>query len=230
MVYTKDGQYYINDGGATFYPTCVAFSEVDDAACDYLSFVCGACIGTQYGTIADQGKLLAQAMAEQDYYHPSCPQQGCVTWDGYSPSGFEDKVEYTYCAYDGCYYMNGMETCVCDTNSVDVAGDLEDLWLNDFTLSQCPDPRSFDELMADQLWVTNNMVDALEAQLAEIPDVQTQLSSAQEELQSIWETWETEITETINSAIDTASADGNDELCDELRNILTSLEDLSATD
>jgi len=231
MVFHKDGQYYVNDGGATYYPTCVAYSTVDDASCDYLTYVCGACLGTTYGTYEAQGILLAQAMAQPDYHHLSCPLNGCDSYDGFVPRGFEEKVEYTYCPSDdglgGCYYMNGMETCVCD-DSTDVSADLEYLWDNNFELSYCEDTRTFDELMTDQLWITNTMIDALETQVEGIPDVQTQLSSAQEELVEIWGVWQSEITTTINSAIDTARADGKDDLCDDLAQILTSLEELSS--
>jgi len=225
-VFTKDGEYYVYDGIDTYYPTCVAYSPVDDASCDYLNFVCGACLGTTYGTFADQGKILAQAMAESNFMHASCPLDGCFSYTGYSPSGFEDKVEYTYCQ-DGCYYMNGMSTCVCE-DSVDVGADLANLWNDKFELSYCEDPRQFDLLMTDQIWITNHMIDNLESQIQDIPDVQTQLNSAQAELKTIWGTWETEITQTINSAIEVARADGDDTLCDRLDDILVQLEELGS--
>merc|ERR1719326_2037690 len=103
--------------------------------------------------------------------------------------------------------MNGMETCVCDDSS-DAAADLQSLWETSFELSQCTDVRTFDEIMNDQLFITNQMITDLEEQVDSIPDVNTQLESAQEELDTIWTEWETEITATINAAIATAENDG----------------------
>merc|ERR1711879_235462 len=163
-------------------------------------------------------------MAEADYGHADCPPASdCIEYTGYSPAGFEDSV--SYCVYNDCYYMNGMETCVC--GSSDPAADLQNLWENDFELSQCTDTRTFDEIMTDQLWITNQMIDDLEAQVESIPDVNAQLASAESEIQTIWSSWETEITATIEAAIATAEADGNTELSQSLNDILTSLDALS---
>jgi len=226
-VYTRDNEYYISiDGGITFSPTCVAYSSVEEAACDYSSFVCAGVLRRVYGSLEDQGVLLTQAMSESDYMHSACPPSSCSDYDGYSPEDFAAVVDYCV-GDDGCYYMNGMTTCVCDSTSADVAADLQNIWQNTFELSQCSDTRSFDEIMNDQLFITNQMITDLENQVDSIPDVNTQLQTAQDELQTIWSNWEAEITATINAAIATAENDGNQNLADQLQGVIDSLNDLS---
>lgn len=227
FLYTRDNQYYYSeDNGATgYHPTCIAASTSADAACDYSSLVCAGVLRTIYGTLEEQGVLVAQAIAETDFLHANCPPPGCEAYDGYSPEDFGAVV--SYCSYNGCYYMNGMETCVCDAASQDVAADLQNLWDNVFDLTECPDTRTFDEIMDDQLWITDQMVTDLETQIDSMPDVNTQLSSAQGDLQTIWDNWQVEITSSINAAISTAESDGNTALADQLNGILTSLDELS---
>jgi len=138
------------------------------------------------------------------------------------------KLSWIICVGDdGCYYMNGMSTCVCDESTVDA--DLQNLWENTFELSQCSETRTFDEIMNDQLFITNQMITDLETQVERIPEVNTQLQTAQNELQTIWTNWETEITATINAAIATAENDGNQQLVDELNGVITALEQLSSS-
>lgn len=120
-----------------------------------------------------------------------------------------------------------MSTCVCDDSTADA--DLQNLWENTFELSQCSETRTFDEIMNDQLFITNQMITDLETQVDRIPDVNTQLQTAQNELQTIWTNWETEITATINAAIATAENDGNQQLVDDLNGVITSLEQLSSS-
>merc|ERR1712117_800679 len=211
MGYTRDNEYYIvNDDGVTYSPTCVAYSSISEASCDYSSLVCAGSLRVAYGSLADQGVLLAQAMAESGSQHASCPPAPCTSYDGYAPEDFEQVVDY--CSYNGCYYMNGMETCVCDATSSNVAADLQNLWETSFELSQCSDTRSFDEVMNDQLFITNQMITELEN------DVDT-----------IWANWQSEITATINAAIVTAENDGNQDLANNLNGIIDSLNDLSTS-
>jgi len=125
--------------------------------------------------------------------------------------------------------MNGMETCVCDATSTNVAADLQNLWETSFELSQCTDKRDFDEIMNDQLFITNQMITELESDIDAIPDVNTQLATAQDELETIWTNWETEITATINAAIATAENDGNTELANNLNGVIDSLNELSTS-
>jgi hypothetical protein len=227
-VYTRDNEYYIVNGdGETYSPTCVAYSSISEASCDYRSLVCAGSLRVAYGSLADQGVLLAQAMAESDSQHASCPPAPCTSFDGYAPEDFEQVVDY--CSYNGCYYMNGMETCVCDATSTNVAADLQNLWETSFELSQCSDTRSFDEVMNDQLFITNQMITELESDVDAIPDVNTQLQTAQSELDTIWANWQSEITATINAAIVTAENDGNQDLANNLNGIIDSLNDLSTS-
>jgi len=226
-VYTRDNEYYISvDGGVSFQRTCVAYSSVEEAACDYNNFVCAGVLRRIYGSLADQGVLLTQAMASTEYMHSACPPESCSAYEGYSPEDFEAIVNYCV-GDDGCYYMNGMSTCVCDESTVDA--DLQNLWENTFELSQCSETRTFDEIMNDQLFITNQMITELETQVDRIPDVNTQLQTAQNELQTIWTNWETEITATINAAIATAENDGNQQLADDLSGVITALEQLSSS-
>lgn len=224
QVYTKDNEYFVRETGV-YYSTCVAYSTVEDAACDFNSLVCAGVLRASYGSYVEQGVLLAQAMAEADYEHAQCPPSDQAAYSGYAPAGFEEKVSYS--EVGDCYLMNGMETCVCNADYSDPAAELQNLWENNFYLTHCEAKRTFDEVMTDQLWITNEMIDDLESQIASIPDVNSQLASAESELQAIWNTWETEITATIEAAVSTAEADGNDELVTSLQNILTALDDLS---
>lgn len=227
-VYTRDNQYFFSDdGGVSFQPTCVAYSSVEEAQCDYTAFVCAGVLRRIYGSLTDQGVILAQAMSQADNMHTACPPESCSAYAGYSPEDFAAVVNYCR-GDDGCYYMNGMETCVCDVDG-NVATELQNLWESTFELSSCSDPRTFDEIMNDQLFITNQMISDLEEQVESIPDVNTQLQNAQGELQTIWINWETEITATINAAIATAQNDGNQELVDSLNGIITSLTDLSSS-
>eukprot|EP00493_Phyllostaurus_siculus_P021021 UN21346 len=66
-----------------------------------------------------------------------------------------------------------------------------------FELSQCSETRTFDEIMNDQLFITNQMITELENDVDAIPDVNTQLQTAQSELDTIWANWQSEITATI---------------------------------
>jgi len=226
-IYTRDNEYYVSsDGGNTFEATCVAYSSIEEAQCDYTTSVCAGVLRRVYGSLSEQGVLLNQAMAEDNKMHASCPPSACSDYEGYSPEDFAAVVDYCL-GDDGCYYMNGMQTCVCDSSSTDVDADLQNLWENTFEFSQCSDTRTFDEIMNDQLFITNQMITDLENEVNSIPDVNTQLQTAQDELNVIWTNWESEITATINSAIATAEADGNQEVVDSLNGVLDSLTELS---
>merc|ERR1711972_1200715 len=124
----------------------------------------------------------------------------------------------------GCYYMNGVATCVCDDTSSDVAADLESLWKTSFELSQCTEnTRPFDSTMTDQLYITDKLVLSLEDQVSNIPDVDQQLADAESGLQTIWGNFQTEIEAIMNSAADAAESSGDSDLSESLRSILEEL-------
>jgi len=184
------------------------------------------------GTYAAQGALLAQALEQSDNLHVNCPAfssdpTACTTYTGYAPEDFDSLV--SYCVYDGCYYMNGMETCVCDNTHTDVSGSLQNVWENIFDLTECPDQRTFDENMEDQLTITGTMVDNLEEDINAIPDVNSQLSQAQSDLTEIWNTWSAEITSSINAAVVDADNAGDSDLVTALEDILEDLQALTTT-
>merc|ERR1719499_399961 len=94
-LYVKENQYYYSDDQVTYLPTCVGASDSSASSCKYNNLVCAGTLRTQYGTLEQQRRLLAQALAESDKKHVNCPPATCNPYNGYSPEDFELIV--TYC-------------------------------------------------------------------------------------------------------------------------------------
>lgn len=214
-------EYYFFDGNH-FVGTCVGYGAAN-TACDNRAVVCGGILKIDFGTYENQAALLEEALAETDNKHARCPPSDCVSTNVYDPEGFEAVVDY--CLYDGCYYMNGMETCVCsETNA---ATELQTLWEDVFELSKCEDTRPFDEVMQDQLFITDKMIDDLEDQINNIPDINQQLSDAEDDLNEIWQNFQDEITAILNAASADANDAGNTDVAAQLEQVITDLDNLS---
>lgn len=221
LLRTLGNEYYFFDGN-NFVETCVGYG-LENTPCDNRAVVCAGVLKIEYGSYESQATLVQEALANDDNKHSRCPPKDCVASNIYDPEGFESVVDY--CLYDGCYYMNGMETCVCTSDTA--ATELQTLWEDVFELSKCQDKRPFDEVMQDQLFITDKMIDDLEDQINNIPDINQQLSDAEDDLNQIWTNWHIEISAILQAASTDATTSGNDDVAQSLEQVITDLNNLN---
>eukprot|EP00494_Astrolonche_serrata_P031926 UN32195 len=227
-IYTRDSdnQYYVKVGD-DYQRTCVG-AGASAMSCDYGSVVCAGELRLTNGSVEARQTLLTEALAEADNVHGSCPPENCVAYSGYTPEGFASEVSYCV-ADDGCYYWNGQHTCVCNDNVADIDVALKEAFENSFQFlnPQCANPdmydRPHDQVMNDQLMVTEQMVNDLEDKVQGLADVNEQLAAAEAELISVWEGWELE----IRTTLETARATTTDQATiDSINQVLADLEAL----
>jgi flagellar biosynthesis chaperone FliJ len=118
-----------------------------------------------------------------------------------------------------------MATCVC-TDSADINADLQTAFEEEFYLSLCDDSqkRTYDQVLRDQLYITNALIDDLEEQIDSQPDLDEQLAEAEEQISTYWTNYEVEITLLIQNA-QTALDNGAEESysSDDLSSLLATL-------
>merc|ERR1719195_1245714 len=87
---------------------------------------------------------------------------------GFSVENFDELL---WCASGGTVYLNGRDTCVAsDQESAALQSDLTEVWNNSWYLAsgECTGDRSYEEATDDQLWITNEMCNNLEADINEL--------------------------------------------------------------
>lgn len=75
-------EWVVEDNGI-LYPTCVAYSEDSEGACDSTDLLCAR--DTTYGFRGNQESAIELALTRSDYKHPQCPhmQDTCREWGNY---------------------------------------------------------------------------------------------------------------------------------------------------
>jgi len=226
-VYVRIGetQYYVKEGD-NYVATCVGAGD-ENAACDNSQNVCGGNLRLTYGSVAQRTALVEEAKADGNV-HSACPPANCTAYNGYVPEGFSTEVSYCK-TDDGSYYWNGQNTCVTDSNSSDVNASLQAAFETDFQFLSptCPNKddyeRPHDQVMSDQLHITEKMVSDLESKVNGLTDVNQQLTQAEAELQVVWNNWEAEITEILEQA----KIGADQETVNAINQVLTDLNDLN---
>jgi len=96
----------------------------------------------------------------------SLPISGDCQDTGFKIEGFPT---ITFCALDGSVYLNGRNTCVPSTSTENVMYDsLTEVWNDQWYLAAgtCDGGKTYDEATQDQLWITNEMCNNLEKDIA----------------------------------------------------------------
>eukprot|EP00492_Amphilonche_elongata_P002449 TRINITY_DN26_c0_g2_i4.p1 TRINITY_DN26_c0_g2~~TRINITY_DN26_c0_g2_i4.p1 ORF type:complete len:426 (-),score=97.03 TRINITY_DN26_c0_g2_i4:231-1478(-) len=92
---------------------------------------------------------------------------GCVD-TGFDVQGFE---YLDWCSVDGTVYLNGRDTCVpSGGDETEMFSALQTVWDDQWYLAAdgCDGGRTYDEATEDQLWITNEMCNNLEEDIAEL--------------------------------------------------------------
>jgi len=116
---------------------------------------------------------------------------------GFSIEGFESLV---WCEYDGSVYLNGRDTCVSSgTDESTMFAALQSVWDNDWDLAagDCTGDKTYEESTDDQLWITNEMCNNLEDDIAQL---ETQTSEYMEQ-------WTQSVIDLVNSQMSNFDAD-----------------------
>jgi len=125
---------------------------------------------------------------------------------GFSVEGFESLV---WCEYEGTVYLNGRDTCVSSgTDESTMFASLQSVWDNDWDLAagECTGDKTYDEATDDQLWITNEMCNNLEDDIAEL---ETQTSDYMEQ-------WTQSVVDLVNSQMSNFDAATQQALSDYL--------------
>merc|ERR1719357_104841 len=125
---------------------------------------------------------------------------------GFSIADFD---ELQWCASDGTVYLNGRDTCVASAQeAAELESALTNVWENSWYLAsgECTGDRSYDDATADQLWITNEMCNNLEA---DISDLETQTAD-------YMDGWIQSVVDLVNANMENFDTDTQNALSDYL--------------